>query len=348
MHIWTDTPLREMWHQLRYLRSPANVENLLVGRISSGRPKIWPQAEEVRRHAYEIACCIEQGDQYFHASEGVGLATKPLLQFYGAQALAKAAILANDLQVNLGNLKYHGLSTRPSTADGSCRDALQDYSDNPDHWEIEAEFGVTNDGVLPHLARVAADNIPGRGQVLRFKEILRIIPDLSDLYTRHYGEPSHCFYLYGKPEIKSDGHFSVFFRSRTELTAVRQVFLEFGSEYEDSLCDRQPGLQSQKLMQELPKFAVVVKGAVAGEYYVRPHPSGIYKPLTVLYAGQFILSNVVRYKPAFWMSVLDGTKTGAASVIEAFCNIFERRFPNETLETIWHETFTYSGPAYLS
>ena len=228
MHIWTDNPLREIWNQLRYLKSPVNVENLLTGRIRSSRSESWPPTEALKQHAYEISCSIKQADEYFHASQEVGLATKPLLQFYGAQALAKAAILANDPKINLGLLKYHGLQSRPSTAE------LRNYSDKPDAWKIETEFAVTNDGVFLHLSRVAGDSIPEKGKVIRFQEIIRIIPDLSKLYMRHYGEPSHCLYLYGEPEIGDDGYFSVFF-SGTEISAVRQVFPEFSSGYQESV-----------------------------------------------------------------------------------------------------------------
>jgi hypothetical protein len=153
MHTWTETPLKEIWHQLRYLNSPTNLLNLLSGRTSSSRKAPWSENDDLRLRAYEIACCIQQADEYFHASQEVGLATKPLLHFYGSQALAKAVVLANDSKVRLHDLRYHGLSSRPSTAGVCDKYVLQKYSDEPTHWTIEEEFAVINDGVFPHLSK---------------------------------------------------------------------------------------------------------------------------------------------------------------------------------------------------
>ena len=41
---------------------------------------------------------LRQADEYYTAAEHVALPTEPLLQYYGAQALAKAAILARLVQ----------------------------------------------------------------------------------------------------------------------------------------------------------------------------------------------------------------------------------------------------------
>lgn len=217
MHIWTDNPPREIWNQLRYLKSPANMVNLLAGLTKSSRVKTYSLDEDLERRAIEVSCCIEQADQYFHAAQQVGLATKPLLQFYGAQSLAKAIVLANKETAKLHELRYHGLSSRASTASTPQRDGLREYADEPSRWSVEDEFAICNNGVFPQLADVAADPVPKVGEVVRFKELLRLTPELGQLYARHYNEPSHTLYLYTGPELESDGHFSVFF-SKTALS----------------------------------------------------------------------------------------------------------------------------------
>ena len=279
MHIWTDEPVREIWHQLRYLKSPANLSSLMSGRIRSSRIELWPDSDDLKRRAYEISSCIEQADQYFHAAQGVGLATKPLLQFYGAQALAKALIVASDNAINLNDLRYHGLSTRASIAVGDEREVLQRYSNEQADWTIEEEFAVTHDGVFLCLAKVVGDKVPAKGQVLRFKELLRITPDFS-LFARHYGEPSHTFYLVGEPKIESDGCFFIRFFN-TDKDTVRRVFPEFGDDYEVIDPHNRPGFRSRKRVENKPDFGVEIRGAMAGTYFVRPHPSGIVLPLSV-------------------------------------------------------------------
>jgi hypothetical protein len=346
-HIWTDSPVREIWQQLRYLRSQANVVNLLSGRTRSARTTHWPDSDDLKRRAYDISSCIEQADQYFHAAQEVGLATKPLLQFYGAQALAKALVIANDDAIKLHDLRYHGLSSRASTATAvNEKKTLQNYSDGLVDWTIEEEFAVTHDGVFPYLAGCAGDRVPARGLVLYFKDLLRITPDLSDLFTLHYGERSHAFYTYGKPQVGSDGHYSVSF-SKVDKGTVRSIFPEFDNNYEEIDHRGNPGFLSLKKVDHKPDFGIEVSGTVAGIYFTRPHPCGIVSPLSVLYAAQFILSNVVRYKPAFWMRVLEGRSTGSASIVEALCNLVERRFPCEILGTLWNERFSFGSPGYL-
>ena len=351
MFTWTETPLSEMWHHLRYLRSPSNVYELLSGKIKSKREEKWPESEELKQRSYEIAACIRQADEYYSASETVGLVTEPLLQFYGIQALAKAVILSNNSNTWLSDLNYHGLNTRASKATPEDAEQLGAYSTDSSLWSLEKEFAVTNGGVFRELCRAIEDTVPDKGQVLRLKELLRVIPDLATIYYRHYGEPSHCFYIYGRyqmiPGIKMEVKFS---RKQNEhLESIREVFPEFNSGFEEiSPEDKISGFRSLEGIKELPKFCAIEKGTVAGEYLIRPLSCGFYKSFSVLYASMFILSIVVRYKPAFWMRVVEGEQSGSASIAAALCNIAKRRLPNDALEQIWQEDFTYATPGYLT
>lgn len=348
MFIWTESPIQEIWQQLRYLTSIQNVKSLLTGKIKSGRDgeDIWPESADLEERCHEIASCITQANQYFDAGRQVGLATRPLHFFYGGQALAKAAILANDQNLRLQDLRYHGLSTRPSVSTQD-QSELREYADAPSEWQVEYEFAVTNDGVFPSLARITGDEIPENGQVIKFRETLRMCPDLIPQYIHHYGEMSHCLYLYSRPTVKVGEKFQIAF-SNLKLEKLLEVFPEFTDGYEVSTIHGSLQMVSHEPLEELPKFGVFDKGAVAGTYLIRRHPSGIARPISVMFAGQFILSNLVRYKPAFWMSVLDGREHGTAPLVEAFCNIFDRRFANDILESIWHERFTYGSPGYLT
>ena len=145
---WTETPMVEMWRHLRYLRSPLNVSKLLCGKIKSNREEKWSESDELRKRSYEIAACIRQADEYYQSAETVELTTHPLLQFYGALALAKAVILSNDRELWLSDLRYHGLSSRASSAGMSHRQMLQEYSDNSSLWELEKEFAIATGGVF--------------------------------------------------------------------------------------------------------------------------------------------------------------------------------------------------------
>jgi hypothetical protein len=346
MHIWTETPLDAIWQQLRYFKSVANGVRLLTCQSKSGRDTPWKE-RDAERAASEISACVSQADEYFHASQVVGLATKPLLQFYGAHSLAKAVVLANDPNVCLSDLRYHGLNSRSSTAQESERTHLQSYVDNSVAWTLEEEFAVTHEGVFRYLTKVAGEQPLNQGHVFRFKDLLRVIPDLSDLYRRHYGEASHCLDLYSGPELAEDGVFTVYFNETRD--EVLKVFPEFTSGFEEVWMHEDfPGYRATKPLNENPHFAAEECGAVAGRYYVRPTTAGIHSPMATLFISMFILGNVVRYKPSFWMGIINGNNSGSGFMAEALCNLFERHFPNQVLEHIWHERFTYGTPGYLS
>lgn len=345
---WTETPMVEMWRHLRYLRSPLNVLNLLSGKVKSNRVKKWPISEKLKEISYEIAACIQQADEYYQSSNSVGLATHPLLQFYGAQALAKAVILSNNQELSLSDLKYHGLISRPSSTCADLRKRLEEYVNNPSSWELEKEFALVRDGVFPNLCRSIEDGIPSNGAVLTFKDLIRCVPDLSEVFKRHYDERSHCFYLYRLPKLDAEGRLEVLFRRGEHLQDVRQVFPELDQSFEEVEAETYCGLRSLEKGQELTSLPPVEKGTVAGRYLVRPLDCGVHRSLSKLYAALFILSNVVRYKPAFWMRLIEGEHSGSSSIAEALCNCAKRRLPNDALEAIWKDDFVYGSPAYLA
>jgi len=349
MHIWTETPEREIWRQLRYFRSPANVYNLLSGKLKTLRQQRWEESDKLASRSYDIAACIRQADDYYQAASEVGLSTEPLLQFYGAQSLAKACILANDPDSDLLGLKYHGLSTRWTGAQShEAQQRLEEYSGNPLRWEVESEYAITNAGVFPLLCSITYDSIPQSGQILFFKELIRLLPDLTDLFSRHYGECSHCFYLADTPGFNAFKHYEVLVNSGVGMEAFRQLFPELQTDFTEYKKNADTySFLSNQTMTEKPSYLKLAKGAVAGIYLVKPHAVGIHSPLSVQYAALFILSNVVRYKPSFWMRVIEGEKTGAASIVEAFCNLSRRRFPSDILQLLWNEEFSFGTPGYI-
>ena len=226
----------------------------------------------IRRHERpdcRNTSCIRQADEYFQASDSVSLATKPLVQFYGVQALAKAAILALDNQTQLVDLRYHGLSTRSSTTGEPQAGQLRLYSENPNSWTLEDEYAITNDGVFPHISAITGESVRNKGQVLKLKPLLRVVPEFGQLYERHYGEQHHTLYLYGEPELDQHGQFEIFF-SVAKHDDILAVFPEFGNGFTEVLRHNNPGFGFAGSIQDTPNFGKVVKGTIAGKYFVRP------------------------------------------------------------------------------
>ena len=48
------------------------------------------------------------------------------------------------------------------------------------------------------------------------------------------------------------------------------------------------------------------------------------------------------------MKEIDGVRSGSASVVEALCNLAKRRLPNDVLEEMWGESFSYGSPARVT
>jgi hypothetical protein len=173
------------------------------------------------------------------------------------------------------------------------------------------------------------------------------MPDLAQLYERHYGEPSHCVRLYDRPASEPGRAFTIHF-SVGDPATIMTVFPEFGEGFEPDERHEQPGFRAASPDAPPPIFGRVVRHSVAGEYFVRPHYCGVYTSTSVLFAASFIVSNIVRYKPAFWMTALQGADTGAAALVEMLCNIVDRRVSQDVLESIWGERFSFGGPSYLA
>ncbi len=339
MHVWTEAPLAEIWRQLRYLRSPANVKRVLT-RTERGE-KTGPKTPALDDRAYEISACIRQADEYFAAAETVGLATEPLLQYYGAQALAKAAILADREDTQLQDIKYHGLTTRPSS------DELRGYVEDPEAWTIEGEFGVTKeDGVFPRLCDVVGDPIQVN-EPLIFQDVVGRIPDLMPLYSRHYGVKLPMIKLCREPQPNAEGRLLVVTDCRLPHAEIKERLPVLSSGFEETEESAQTAFLSVDVRSELPHWLALTRHTVnRSTFLVARHPAGIAASTTTLYVSLYILGNLVRYKPGFWMQEMEGVRSGSVAIVEALLNVAKRRFTHDMLDLIWGERFTFRTPAY--
>ena len=340
MHVWTDSPNEEMWSQLRYLAKSANVARLLAGGIDSKRDHIWASSE-ADRSAPEISACIRQADEYFQAARNVSLATKPLMLFYGAQSLAKSVILANDSSRSLSDFTYHGLTTSARAAKDELRESLAQYSRDPERWTLEEEYAVVNSGVFPYLCEALGDRGPAHREVITYKDTIRLLPDMRDVFERHYGENHESLSIY---TMEDDDKSNALFFNERDYDKIDAKFPEISPKGERKILHTYHAGYTGLSLEDIP-FGTLQYGTVAGRYLVRRHSTGISHSASALFVSMFILSNVVRYKPSFWMKCVDDGNVGSLAIVEIMCKIFERRFPNDVLESIWNEKFSYGPPA---
>jgi YaaC-like Protein len=88
--IVSENPIKQIWKLLHLFLDPKYTSN----QIRLIHPEIPAEHEgNIKKQAMQIAYCIRQAEEYFQASTQVGLATRPVLLYYGAVALSKALIL---------------------------------------------------------------------------------------------------------------------------------------------------------------------------------------------------------------------------------------------------------------
>lgn len=347
MFFWTDTPQQEIWRQLRYLTSQANVARLLDKTTKSGRKLGVPQDLEAR--AADISFCIRQADEYFHAAANTSLATSPLLYFYGTQVISKALVLACDYNTSLSDIKYHGLNSRPSTStEKTMATSLQTYSATPSAWNMEEEFAIASDGLFQKLCNVVGDT-PSNGSVLRFKDILACTPDLREIYRRHYNEPGRCFRLYEMPVVREPLKLEIKFGDEEDPEHLIATFPELGTDFDLHKHQGYIGfIEKTKGQWKGKPTGMPVEGTIADTYMVLPINGQVHRTTPVIFAGLFILSQVVRYKPSLWQNVLKGETSGSVTMAEQFCGYAQRRLLQDVLRLIWGEPFTFATPGYIS
>src|SRR6476620_6384134 len=89
-NIASNNPGAEVWKYLRLFLNPERTAKRIreIHKIEHGK-----HVKNIEKQAIQIAHCIRQAEEYFTASSDVGLATRPLLLYYGAVALSRALIL---------------------------------------------------------------------------------------------------------------------------------------------------------------------------------------------------------------------------------------------------------------
>ncbi len=125
-NIASSTPRAEVWRYLRlYLNSDRTARRVRqIHNITAGSHEA-----NISKQCIQVGYCIRQAEEYFRASESVGLATKPLLLYYGCVALSRALILIKkDGTYSLDGMRkakkhrHHGLILDEGAAEQSSKE----------------------------------------------------------------------------------------------------------------------------------------------------------------------------------------------------------------------------------
>ena len=347
MFTWSENPYQDMWNHLRVFAQPKNVEKLLFNQLSyhDNYPVgyKYDSTDTVVSKAKQVAMCIRQADEYFQAAEVVTITTSPLLLFYGVSSLSKALIVARRPEIQLTDINYHGLDTRPKSS------AMKNYQKNSNKWELEKEYAYVNQGVFTEFCQSLLTHEFENGTLFKFKSLLKMYPEISELYQRYYGEPAPILYASSLQE-KNDPYI-LSFTSDTKHRLEENVFPELDILFKIRGNDRSRNFVSKELTG-FPKEIGYFSPYVGGNYIVRGVEYQVTGKIEVRYChpaavdfiGLFILSSCVRYKQLLWRSLIEGHAVGSLGIILPYVQTIRRRFPNFILDYLTGEKHDYGTP----
>ena len=355
MFTWTENPISEIWKQLKFISYRENCRNLLIGKISSGRSLIFDAADaSLERKVIEVSMCIQQGIEYFCAANQVTLNTSPLLVYYGMLSLAKAVIVANANNLFIDDIEYHGLSAKPNN------EMLKEFRRNKSNWCIENEFAIVNGGVFNELNNVLApDSVLPTKSIIRVKDCLSCIPEIKELYEKYYGEHANSFDMYDElrqcQRDPSKIEFAVGPGENSEILFkyVPEIADNF-NHYTEKMHGIAPYFCSKNNMaKESIDYFANYCSCVGGRYFLcglKYELNGhiekkIIDQALIDYILLFILGEQVRYHQDFWGEMVQGEKSGTLGLLDVYLDIVKRRYPNEILNKLFGERFTYGMPA---
>ncbi len=156
--------------------------------------------------AREIISHLSQGREYFATAQDAAPLVKPLLQYYGVLAFARALVLYRDPQRREASLKpSHGLSAtldgganleemRISVAvDGAFRELL-DATKNSELITINESDHLESASFLPSDRLILQRFLqPTGGSTFSLQELLARIPDLRALFEEALGKRASCY-----------------------------------------------------------------------------------------------------------------------------------------------------------
>jgi hypothetical protein len=216
---WSENPYRDMWNHLMFLSKMNNARKLLSGSISSGRSLLYTQGPDLDKKAKQLSFCIAQSYEYFRAADSASIATSPLLYYYGMLSLAKSLIVANERPVYLEDVKYHGLARRPKDA------RISKYDNSPNLWTIEKEYALTRqDGVFPHLKDVLTGSRYPNSSTFVLKDLLAVIPEISQMFEKYYGRKSIVLYLNRYKQLSTDPYeIQIYIQEKDEKKIFKRI-----------------------------------------------------------------------------------------------------------------------------
>lgn len=294
--------------------------------------------------ASEICAHFSHGRAYFESAAGATDTVRPLLLYYGVQALSRGLILFLDPKMRESGLTpSHGLQTDSWTSVLSRGiEHVSELRLRPSKGTFTELVRITHNvdiAVLSHGSQAfsGSASIPEEFRPT-LREVLSRIPELWVLYEATFREHASCFLVHIHPTLQNPSLAEIVFPLKQngvldiEELAGRLRIPPDVHLYETDYFTRQEVVRVPALRVTWGSWhdmLHMVSSQDGDTYVIAPFSSGErLSQLTLYFAAAFTLGMLVRYHPTTWTQMLmRGNGDYVVPLIKATIRAVESRFP---------------------
>jgi hypothetical protein len=313
------------------------------------------QLEE--KKACEIIAHLTQGRGFFESAQKSSELVRPLLLYYGVQALSRGLILFLEPRLRefalspshgvatkawQGILSQEGIDGLPNlllniTTSGTFR-MLSEVTRNVDRCLVHEVFVSHSPRYL--LSRTGTATITIEPPItISIKMVLERLVDLGTIFATTFESPPQCFQVLLRIRSEDTGTDICVLDTELEMPDVGHIFPTLGQPT-SKLLDGINGTfycinhaSKSELLAKLPPIKSDMEGKT---YIVRPLPNDLdLSTLALLYLIAYSMGMLARYFPSKWQSLLNSSKGDFAfPLMKAATRVVEERFPQLVLQEL--------------
>lgn len=316
--VRTEEPVKEIWSMLSFFESKHNCVQYLENKFQNTNC-------DLTNTANSLAFTMSTAREYYEASEKVTILTRPLLIFYGMNALAKVLFMAN-----------HGKKS-PSNSHGLTK--AEKWSGKFEELTVE----IRRDGTFPQFhGCFSNDNLAS----IKFstKELLSVIPEIKVEFETVIGEKSRAL------KTKHSEHGINIIDTDLEKYTVLEKELSLIPGFQESFVSIQRLKDNIFLWSNSAESNKHFTRTIFGENYITltVEKNGrflILPEMSAHYLIMFLLGMLSRYQPQEWGRTIKGEVSGEIYLVQKFLEVTKRKFPNLILNNLHNRDFVFLGPA---
>jgi len=338
--VWlrTNNPEREVWRYLSLFSNKSYIDKLVKEKAKD-----------------QIVSCVRQATEFYSLSKSASILTKPILLYYGMQRLAKALIFLKNPDVNVNDLRNHGLSgagisdkideflrskiqkTRRGIFNEFCRLTTRNYA-------LLKRIVYTEQDYHSVVNWIHECNIEDFLNATEFnvRDLFSLVPELFDLFDFLKMEDNlliSCTSLSirERPNGKLDHLLKV--EKKIDLDLLKRKFPNIGKYAEFNEESNEFRIVS-RLTDELMIPNPLVQSETKDLFLISStNDSTRMSDINVHYVLMFFLCYVTRYKAPLFQRIMESDKM--SGLIEKFIEVSETKFPKLILDELTGQYITF-------